>query len=172
MLKIVSFVDVITNSSTSIYTRFIGSIDRIHEMFNTIIELGGGNVKSQDVFDIYEEFSWNYTEIIVDRLAGDIYDKLEESQDSVNSSNIYKEVNEKFASVRYITEEEIYPIVEYFCEKYDLYFDDIIDMSDRYIDSHLRIKVKLDIDEKTKLKAESILNIINNLFESDAVYDY
>ena len=53
LLKIHSFVDVITNSSTTIYTQFRKSaIKDSYEMINEILKLGGSDKKAEDLFDI------------------------------------------------------------------------------------------------------------------------
>ena len=53
LVKIHSFVDVITNSSTIIYTQFKESaIQDSYEMINEILKLGGSDKKAEDLFDI------------------------------------------------------------------------------------------------------------------------
>ena len=59
-IKVHSFVDVITNSSTTIYSYYSGCIKPIKEMIDSFIKLTGSDLKADDMFyfgvfcDIYK----------------------------------------------------------------------------------------------------------------------
>jgi hypothetical protein len=52
-LKLHSIIDVITNSSTEIYT-YVGkySIDKAYELLNEILKIAGSDKKAEDLFDV------------------------------------------------------------------------------------------------------------------------
>lgn len=53
-IRIQSEIDVITNSSTSIYTVSGDyTIDRLKEIINSLLSLGGSKETADDLFDIY-----------------------------------------------------------------------------------------------------------------------
>lgn len=69
-IKIHSEVDVITNSSTTIYTQVRkGSIDTIKELVNTLLKMGGSELTADDMFTfevVKEDISDAIKDLIID----------------------------------------------------------------------------------------------------------
>ena len=51
IVKVHSIIDVITNSSTEIFSWANGT-DQLYELFDAILKAGGSNIPAKDIFDI------------------------------------------------------------------------------------------------------------------------
>ena len=77
-LKIHSFIDIITNSSTEIFIQATDkTIKNIKQLINSILTIGGSKMTSDDMFEISLKAENPY---------GDEYEEIEEDDDDYSDS--------------------------------------------------------------------------------------
>lgn len=163
-IKLQSFIDLITNSSTEVFsTVSSGSIEGLYKLFDTILLAGGSNLKSKDIMDI----SIEYSDSGKDEFYDYIIDLINEKEDKLSA-----EFNKELDSLtRYSY--EYYSLIEKTVENYSkeksiLYSDWCKNYNesghDYVMESYIKINLKDDSINKESL------NIINNLFNYEAYY--
>jgi len=179
-IKIQSAVDVITNSSTSIYT-IAGdwTLETIRNIINTTLEIGGSELKADDLFefklnipdfDDYNDFRDRCIEYVLDNNipTEDEYRTVEileqlckEEQNQIEkkhqSFNIYDKYQKKIEEVigHYITD-RIKSLVA-------------LSMTSGYYSRGYTITPKQNIEKHKKLA--DLLSNLQNLFNIEASYD-
>ena len=163
MIIIQSYIDLITNSSTSVF-QWAYNIEGVKDIINAVLKASGSNLSCDDLFNVESHYNINiydaekfYYDLACEKMEND--PKLE---DLVNKYDRNYHKNSK-------TLERIYEylIKNYNAKTLDEYAEEYNENSDdwRYSSSYI-IKAK---DPKNK-KYEEALCMINNLFDYDACY--
>lgn len=142
IFKIQSLVDVITNSSTSIYQiASRSSINYIKTIINGILIAVGSDKKADDLFDFDirydEDVYFEYKDFLYD--SGYISDKLYTS-DVIDPNELYNESTTKYT------------------------IEDFID--DNYNNSHVIVTTKDNNKE-----ADKLLGVIKEIYDHYAIFD-
>ena len=163
--KIKSLTDVITNSSTEVFTIYNkGAINKVKEMVNSILALSDdtSNLTFDDLFEIdYCLNNYKKEELIIN-----LVEKLKERGLKEQAEDIKATVTTEEELWEYSKQNNIYDTVIKIIEKFDDGYNDY-----RIIDG-IRIKAKNNPNvDKAKLdKAVDMLNNIDNIFEQYACY--
>lgn len=163
MIIIQSYIDLITNSSTSVF-QWAYNIEGVKDIINAVLKASGSNLSCDDLFNIESHYNINiydaekfYYDLACEKMEND--PKLE---DLVNKYDRNYHKNSK-------TLERVYEhlIKNYNAKTLDEYAEEYNENSDdwRYSSSYI-IKAK---NPKNK-KYEEALCMINNLFDYDAYY--
>jgi len=152
-IKLHSFVDVITNSSTVIYTQVNGSgVQMIRDLINEIISnVTTTSITADDLYDISIVPSEDAVEMVTDMLLAD------------NEDEGLAEVYESSSELSWSEKSRL--CSQYVLDKYSP--EDISEMlwnADRYYSDELVIKTKHGQESK-------IDGILRNLFHADAAFD-
>lgn len=163
--KIKSLTDVITNSSTEVFTIYNkGAINKVKEMVNSILALSDdtSNLTFDDLFEIdYCLNNYKKEELIIN-----LVEKLKERGLKEQAEDIKATVTTEEELWEYSKQNNIYDTVIKIIEKFDDGYNDY-----RIVDG-IRIKAKNNPNvDKAKLdKAVDMLNNIDNIFEQYACY--
>jgi len=122
-VNIHSMVDVITNSSTVIYTWASGGIDQVKELVNVILKASGSEKKVEDLFFIEERLTDKGMENILDEMdeSGDYEERIADFQKTFPDNwndlpyeecKVYYEKTKEFLKTLYnsLSEEEREPL--------------------------------------------------------------
>ena len=152
-IKVHSFIDIITNSSSEIYVQASSrTIDSVHKLVNAILSMGNSQVKSEDLFEME----------LIDEGKEERYDETlawERDRDEWLSKNQGK------------TEEDY---LDEACDGVDLenHLNDYFGYEDE-TRSSVRMRVKLKDSVKSSSNSEIAIKILGNLtglFSIDASY--
>lgn len=169
MIIIQSYIDLITNSSTSVF-QWANNIDGVKEIINAVLKSAGSDLTCDDLFDITVHYN-------VD--LGDALDYYHDLADGIIQENsdehpVLKQLLEDYDDCNNPTklqelEEEIYKYLVENCgaETLDEYAKNYNDDSNDYMySSYYSIEAKNSENEKYA----NIIHKINYLFEYDASY--
>ena len=163
--KIKSLTDVITNSSTEVFTIYNkGAINKVKEMVNSILALSDAtsNLTFDDLFEV--DYCLNNYE--KEQLIINLVEKLKEIGFKEQAEDIKATVTTEEELWDYSKQNNIYDTVIKIIEKFDDGYNDY-----RIVDG-IRIKAKNNPNvDKAKLdKAVEMLNNIDHIFEQYAIY--
>jgi hypothetical protein len=155
-LNIHSIIDVITNSSTEIYTYVTkDGVEKAHEMINEILKVSGSTAKSEDLFDIsIVPSDW-------DRITERLYDDPESYEYCVDVDVVEKFYTDiqslDYKGVRKYEEKHVIP-----------YLMDENKWEEMKIEE---LATSLQITPKDKSKSDKdIWQLFFNLFDQEAEY--
>ena len=168
MIIIQSYIDLITNSSTSVF-QWANNVNEVKEIINSVLKSAGSDLKCDDLFDItihYDinvgdafDYYMNQAYSIIQKNPGK-YLKLEQLLENLNNPAKLKELE---------LEEEIYKYLVENCgvKTLDEYAEDYNNNSYDYLySSYYSIEAK----NPENKKYADVIHKINNLFEYDACY--
>lgn len=164
-INIKSLTDVITNSSTEIFTIYNKeAVNKIKQMVNSILALSDAtsNLTFDDLFEVdYRLYDYGMGELIIN-----LVEKLKEKGLKEHAEAIKATVTTEEELWDYSKQNDIYDTVIEIIEKFDDSYSDY-----RIVDG-IRIKAKNNPNvDKSKLdKAVEMLNNIDHIFEQYASY--
>ena len=161
MIIIQSYIDLITNSSTSVF-QYANNIEGVKDIINAVLEASGSNLTCDDLFNI--ELHYN----IDIRDAEDFYHELA-CEKMENDSKLEDLVNkyDTTGDVQILEKIYEYLVKNYNVKTLDEYAAEYNIDSDEFKYSSLyRIKAK---DPKNE-KYSNIINSLNYLFDYDVMY--
>jgi hypothetical protein len=165
-IKIHSFIDTITNSSTSIYVEATqNTIDTIKDLVTTLLKIGGSNKNADDLFDFelidkYLQNSINsylydkYVEILNDIVPN--YDNLSYEERSNLKSDIHTQFKSGKRNADWYTDPTNQPDFQH--ESWHDYND-------------VRVKVTPKSPDDDTNTVSDILSKLSSLFNIEACYD-
>lgn len=163
--KIKSLTDVITNSSTEVFTIYNkGAINKVKEMVNSILALSDttSNLTFDDLFEIDYCFDIYEIEELINQLA----EKLKERGNKEHAEAIKTTVTTEEELWNYSKQNNIYDVVMEIIEEID---NDTYDY--RMVDGiHIKAKNNPNVDKAKLGKAVEMLNNIDHIFEQYASY--
>ena len=163
--KIKSLTDVITNSSTEVFTIYNkGAINKIKEMINSILALSDttSNLTFDDLFEVDYCFDIYEIEELINQLA----EKLKERGNKEHAEAIKTTVTTEEELWNYSKQNNIYDVVMEIIEEID---NDTYDY--RMVDGiHIKAKNNPNVDKAKLGKAVEMLNNIDHIFEQYASY--
>ena len=163
--KIKSLTDVITNSSTEVFTIYNkGAINKIKEMVNSILALSDttSNLTFDDLFEVDYCFDIYEIEELINQLA----EKLKERGNKEHAEAIKTTVTTEEELWNYSKQNNIYDVVMEIIEEID---NDTYDY--RMVDGiHIKAKNNPNVDKAKLDKAVEMLNNIDHIFEQYASY--
>ena len=163
--KIKSLTDVITNSSTEVFTIYNkGAINKIKEIVNSILALSDttSNLTFDDLFEVDYCFDIYEIEELINQLA----EKLKERGNKEHAEAIKTTVTTEEELWNYSKQNNIYDVVMEIIEEID---NDTYDY--RMVDGiHIKAKNNPNVDKAKLGKAVEMLNNIDHIFEQYASY--
>lgn len=163
--KIKSLTDVITNSSTEVFTIYNkGAINEVKEMVNSILALSDttSNLTFDDLFEVDYCFDIYEIEELINQLA----EKLKERGNKEHAEAIKTTVTTEEELWNYSKQNNIYDVVMEIIEEID---NDTYDY--RMVDGiHIKAKNNPNVDKAKLGKAVEMLNNIDHIFEQYASY--
>ena len=163
--KIKSLIDVITNSSTEVFTIYNkGAINKVKEMVNSILALSDttSNLTFDDLFEVDYCFDIYEIEELINQLA----EKLKERGNNEHAEAIKTTVTTEEELWNYSKQNNIYDVVMEIIEEID---NDTYDY--RMVDGiHIKAKNNPNVDKAKLGKAVEMLNNIDHIFEQYASY--
>ncbi len=163
--KIKSLTDVITNSSTEVFTIYNkGAINKVKEMVNSILALSDttSNLTFDDLFEVDYCFDIYEIEELINQLA----EKLKERGNKEHAEAIKTTVTTEEELWNYSKQNNIYDVVMEIIEEID---NDTYDY--RMVDGiHIKAKNNPNVDKAKLGKAVEMLNNIDHIFEQYASY--
>lgn len=163
--KIKSLTDVITNSSTEVFTIYNkGAINKVKEMVNSILALSDttSNLTFDDLFEVEYYFDIYEIEELINQLA----EKLKERGNKEHAEAIKTTVTTEEELWNYSKQNNIYDVVMEIIEEID---NDTYDY--RMVDGiHIKAKNNPNVDKAKLGKAVEMLNNIDHIFEQYASY--
>ena len=163
--RIKSLTDVITNSSTEVFTIYNkGAINKVKEMVNSILALSDttSNLTFDDLFEVDYCFDIYEIEELINQLA----EKLKERGNKEHAEAIKTTVTTEEELWNYSKQNNIYDVVMEIIEEID---NDTYDY--RMVDGiHIKAKNNPNVDKAKLGKAVEMLNNIDHIFEQYASY--
>ena len=163
--KIKSLTDVITNSSTEVFTIYNKeAINKVKEMVNSILALSDttSNLTFYDLFEVDYCFDMYKIEELINRLAK----KLKERGNKEHAEAIKSTVTTEEELWNYSKQNNIYDVVTEIIEEID---NDTYDY--RMVDGiHFKAKNNPNVDKAKLGKAVEMLNNIDHIFEQYTSY--
>ena len=163
--RIKSLTDVITNSSTEVFTIYNkGAINKVKEMVNSILALSDttSNLTFDDLFDVDYCFDIYEIEELINQLA----EKLKERGNKEHAEAIKTTVTTEEELWNYSKQNNIYDVVMEIIEEIDNNTYDY-----RMVDGiHIKAKNNPNVDKAKLGKAVEMLNNIDHIFEQYASY--
>ena len=163
--KIKSLIDVITNSSTEVFTIYNkGAINKVKEMVNSILALSDttSNLTFDDLFEV--DYCFDIYEI--EELTIQLAEKLKERGHKEHAETIKTSIKTEEELWNYTKQNNIYDIVIEIIEEID---NDSYDY--RMVDGiHIKAKNNPNVDKAKVNKAVEMLNNIDHIFEQYASY--
>ena len=163
MIIIQSYIDLITNSSTSVF-QWAYNIEGVKDIINAVLKASGSNLSCDDLFNIESHYNINiydaekfYYDLACEKMEND--PKLEDLV-SKYDRNYHKDSKALERIYEYLIKNYNVKTLDEYAEEYNENSDDW-----RYSSSYI-IKAK---NPKNK-KYEEALCMINNLFDYDARY--
>lgn len=163
--KIKSLTDVITNSSTEVFTIYNkGAINKVKEMVNSILALS--DATSNLTFDDLFEVDYCLNDYVTGELIIKLVKKLKERGLKEHAEAIKATVTTEEELWDYSKQNNIYDTVIEIIEKFDDSYNDY-----RIVDGiHIKAKNNPNVDKAKLGKAVEMLNNIDNIFEQYARY--
>ena len=143
VFKIQSFVDIITNSSTEIYT-MVGSGEYLKQIINGVLLASGSNKKFDDLFILDYEYEY---------IPDSFLDLLEENNMSIEDIKNYDNLPDTIIFNYWGVPYEIKSLYDW-CE-----------ITDSHCNSHYIIKTKDNNKE-----ADKLLGVIRDIYYHEAIY--
>lgn len=166
VFKIKSLTDVITNSSTEVFTIYNDdAINRIKNLVNSILALSDNtsNLTFDDIFDIDYHLDFCYDDEKID----DIAEKLAEEGYKEDAVAIKTTVKTEEDLQNYAKQHNIYDVVIKIMQDIDDYTYDY-----RMIDGiSIKPKDNPNVDKEKLNNAVILLNNIDNIFDQYAIYN-
>lgn len=163
--NIKSLTDVITNSSTEVFTIYNKeAINKIKQMVNSILALNGttSNLTFDDLFEV--DYCFDIYEI--EELTNQLAEKLKERGHKEHAETIKTSIKTEEELWDYTKQNNIYDIVIEIIEEID---NDSYDY--RMVDGiHIKAKNNPNVDKAKVNKAVEMLNNIDHIFEQYASY--
>lgn len=163
--NIKSLTDVITNSSTEVFTIYNKeAINKIKQMVNSILALNGttSNLTFDDLFEV--DYCFDIYEI--EELTIQLAEKLKERGHKEHAETIKTSIKTEEELWNYTKQNNIYDIVIEIIEEID---NDSYDY--RMVDGiHIKAKNNPNVDKAKVNKAVEMLNNIDHIFEQYASY--
>ena len=161
MIIIQSYIDLITNSSTSVF-QCANNIEGVKDIINAVLEASGSNLTCDDLFNIELHYDIDirdaedfYHELACEKMEND--SKLE---DLVNKYDTTGDVQILEKSYEYLVKNYNVKTLDKYAAEYN------IDSDEFKYNSLYRIKAK---DPKNE-KYSNIINSLNYLFDYDVMY--
>ena len=161
MIIIQSYIDLITNSSTSVF-QYANNIEGVKDIINAVLEASGSNLTCDDLFNIELHYDIDirdaedfYHELACEKMEND--SKLE---DLVNKYDTTGDVQILEKIYEYLVKNYNVKTLDEYAAEYN------IDSNEFKYSSLYRIKAK---DPKNE-KYSNIINSLNYLFEYDVMY--
>lgn len=161
MIIIQSYIDLITNSSTSVF-QCANNIEGVKDIINAVLKVSGSNLTCDDLFNIELHYDIDirdaenfYHELACEKMEND--SKLE---DLVNKYDTTGDVQILEKIYKYLVDNYNVKTLDDYAEEYNIDSDEF-----KYSSSY-RIKAK---DPKNE-KYSNIINSLNYLFEYDVMY--
>ena len=161
MIIIQSYIDLITNSSTSVF-QYANNIEGVKDIINAVLKASGSNLTCDDLFNIELHYNIDirdaedfYHELACEKMEND--SKLE---DLVNKYDTTGDVQILEKIYKYLVNNYNVKTLDDYAEEYN------IDSDEFKYNSLYRIKAK---DPKNE-KYSNIINSLNYLFEYDVMY--
>ena len=163
--KIKSLTDVITNSSTEVFTIYNkGAINKVKEMVNSILALS--DTTSSLTFDDLFEVDYCFDIYEIEELINQLAEKLKERDNKEHAEAIKTTVTTEEELWNYSKQNNIYDVVMEIIEEID---NDTYDY--RMVDGiHIKAKNNPNVDKAKLGKAVEMLNNIDHIFEQYASY--
>lgn len=163
--KIKSLTDVITNSSTEVFTVYNKeAVNNIKELVNAILALNNetSNLTFDDLFEVDYCFDIYEIEELINQLA----EKLKERGNKEHAEAIKTTVTTEEELWNYSKQNNIYDVVMEIIEEID---NDTYDY--RMVDGiHIKAKNNPNVDKAKLGKAVEMLNNIDHIFKQYASY--
>lgn len=163
--KIKSLTDVITNSSTEVFTIYNkGAINKVKEMVNSILALSDttSNLTFDDLFEVDYCFDIYKIKELINQLA----EKLKKRGNKEHAEAIKTTVTTEEELWNYSKQNNIYDVVMEIIEEID---NDTYDY--RMVDGiHIKAKNNPNVDKAKLGKAVEMLNNIDHIFEQYTSY--
>ena len=161
MIIIQSYIDLITNSSTSVF-QYANNIEGVKDIINAVLEASGSNLTCDDLFNIELHYNIDikdaedfYHELACEKMEND--SKLE---DLVNKYDTTGDVQILEKIYKYLVDNYNVKTLDDYAAEYN------IDSDEFKYSSLYRIKAK---DPKNE-KYSNIINSLNYLFDYDVMY--
>ena len=161
MIIIQSYIDLITNSSTSVF-QYANNIEGVKDIINAVLEASGSNLTCDDLFNIELHYNIDirdaedfYHELACEKMEND--SKLE---DLVNKYDTTGDVQILEKIYKYLVDNYNVKTLDDYAAEYN------IDSDEFKYNSLYRIKAK---DPKNE-KYSNIINSLNYLFDYDVIY--
>ena len=161
MIIIQSYIDLITNSSTSVF-QCANNIEGVKDIINAVLEVSGSNLTCDDLFNIELHYDIDirdaedfYHELACEKMEND--SKLEDlvnKYDTTGDAQILEKI------YKYLVDNYNVKTLDEYAAEYNIDSDEF-----KYSSSY-RIKAK---DPKNE-KYSNIINSLNYLFEYDVMY--
>ena len=163
--KIKSLTDVITNSSTEVFTVYNKeAVNNIKELVNAILALN--NKTSNLTFDDLFEVDYCFDIYEIEELISQLAEKLKERGNKEHAEAIKATVTTEEELWNYSKQNDIYDVVMEIIEEID---NDSYDY--RMVDGiHIKAKNNPNVDKAKLDKAVEMLNNIDHIFEQYASY--
>lgn len=161
MIIIQSYIDLITNSSTSVF-QWADNIKGVKDIINAVLKASGSNLTCDDLFNIESHYDIDISDV-ADFYCDLACEKMENDpklEDLVNKYDTTGDVEILEKIYKYLVDNYNVKTLDEYAEKYN---DNCYDWM--YSSSYV-FKAK---DPKNK-KYEEALYMINNLFDYDASY--
>lgn len=172
MIYVQSYVDLITNSSTSVFT-WANNIEGVKEIINAVLKSAGSSLTCDDLFDISTKYDIKVDETndyYIDLADEWITDHPGEDTQLVElMCNYYEALKTNKWEESRLIQDEIYckMVSDHGAKDLDQYARDYNDDSDEWLFNSQYIFTSKD--PKNEIHAAT-LGLINNLFDSDASY--
>ena len=161
MIIIQSYIDLITNSSTSVF-QYANNIEGVKDIINAVLEASGSNLTCDDLFNIELHYNIDirdaedfYHELACEKMEND--SKLE---DLVNKYDTTGDVQILEKIYKYLVDNYNVKTLDDYAAEYN------IDSDEFKYSSLYRIKAK---DPKNE-KYSNTINSLNYLFDYDVMY--
>lgn len=163
-----SIVDVITNSSTTVYVMFhTGAIKYTYELINEVLKVAGSAKKAEDLFDVELCPDITYLYDFVVESCTDI-DDLQIEEDV---KNFLKECKDKYKD----NYEDGYEEFKKWKETQDMDIEDVLlkgNLWKEFVDDEDCFDVSIKITAKDQSKSTRNLGaLISNMFDCEASYE-
>ena len=163
MIVVQSYIDLITNSSTSVF-QWASNVEGVKDIINAVLKASGSNLTCDDLFDI--DIYYNIDLINVEDFYYNLAcEKMENDSKLKDLVNIYDRSHHE-------DEKTLWKIYKYLVKHYnaktlDEYAEEYNENSDDWMYSSSYI---IEAKDPKNRKYEKALYIINNLFDYDARY--
>lgn len=171
-MRIQSFIDVITNSSTSVFT-WADNIDGVKKIINGVLKAANSDYICDDLFDITTEWEDNafsdYRDYQIDE-AGEHIDEFPELKELLISRQEEYSKPHNWDNIDKI-EDKIVSIVSKNREKWNiLSLDEWVEDNNEYCEYKYNSNYVITPKDPSNKEAAEMIESINRLFSYDACY--